>query len=97
MNNARAKRLMELHSQGYVIMIRSPYVDSPVSSIYEEDGDIVYDSQVFEGRSLLDVYMDDVKVLKEVEDWDADVPGTAFTPDRKLQNKLNSLKVTQGG
>lgn len=72
MNEFQAKHLLELFSRGYLIMIdASPYLDSKVNSMYEdENGHIVYSSQVYSERPVREVGTHDVQVYRPaVEVW----------------------------
>ena len=66
-----AKQVERYFDAGYLVLINdSPYVDSPVQSIYEEDGVLVYDSETFNSRPLEEVdpsYMIIAKPLKDIE------------------------------
>jgi len=65
MTRKEAKALELYFDMGYVVLIKdTPYVDSEVHAIYEDEdtGEYVYDSEVFSGRSLDDVELCSVVV-----------------------------------
>ena len=70
MNIEQAKKVMRLHQAGYIVQVNSCYVDSFVTLIYEdEDGDIVFDSDVYDAADLTMFYTDQIKVSKPLTDW----------------------------
>jgi len=72
MNLKLQEKLLELHeSREYSILISTMYVDSPVKIIYyDEEENIVYDSQVFSGRKLSEVAYYSVSVTQYKNDWE---------------------------
>jgi hypothetical protein len=72
MTPEQAAKLKKLHDRGYIISIDSSYVDTPVRSIYEEDGDILFDSEVFAGEKLSRHSQFDVKVSKPIQNCEAE-------------------------
>ena len=66
-----AKKLFELQEEeGYSVMIqKSGYVDS-FAYITESDGKYTYSSEVFSGRSLSEVNLEDVEVYRHATEWD---------------------------
>ncbi|CAL9993220.1 hypothetical protein VPHK469_0170 [Vibrio phage K469] len=68
-------KLLELQSEGFTIMISSgPFVDSDwsltaVGDDITSEGEVVYDSQVYSGRSLDEVPEHEVTVLQPLENW----------------------------
>ena len=72
MNLKLQEKLLELHeSREYSILISTMYVDSPVKVIYyDEEENIVYDSEVFSGRKLSEVAYYAVSVTQYKNDWE---------------------------
>lgn len=76
MDRKKAEKLMQLHEQGYLVIVDDhSYVDGPVKRIYANsdetgEGAIVYDSDVFTGRRLAGVWDGEVTVWQNVTDWD---------------------------
>jgi len=55
----------------YRIQVSTMYVDGLARHVYEDaEGNILYNSPVFEGRNLLDVDYADVLVVKVEPDWE---------------------------
>ena len=69
MTKDQAEKLMRLHQAGFIVQVNSYCVDGNVSAIYEEDGEIVFDSDVFSGARLTKFNTDQVKVSKPLDDW----------------------------
>jgi hypothetical protein len=64
------KKLKELFDHGYQVKIYSPYVDSFVRGVSEdESGQLCYDSVVYSKRPLVEVPMSDVEVFQSVDNW----------------------------
>lgn len=72
MNLKLQEKLLELHeSREYSILISTMYVDSPVKIIYyDEEENIVYDSEVFSGRELSEVEYYEVSVTQYRNNWE---------------------------
>jgi len=69
MTKEQAEKLMRLHWQGYTIQVSSSYVDGNVVEIYEKDGEIVFDSDVYSGASLTTFGTAQIKVSKPLDEW----------------------------
>lgn len=65
-----ARKLLQLQDEeGYSVMIQSGYVDF-FAYITESDGKYTYSSEVFSGRSLSEVNLEDVEVYRHATEWD---------------------------
>ena len=69
MTKEQAEKLMRLNHAGYTIQVDTVYVDSPAKAIYEKDGEIVFDSEVYAGASLTTFGTAQIKVSKPLDDW----------------------------
>jgi len=69
MTKKQAEKLMRLHWQGYTVQVAAGYVDGNVREIYGEDGEIVFDSEVYAGASLTTFGTAQIKVSKPLDDW----------------------------
>ena len=69
MTKNEASQLKKLADAGYKILVSSGYVDTFITSIYEEDNELVFDSAVFSGASLQKQRASSVTCYKEVKDW----------------------------
>ena len=69
MTKDEASQLKKLADAGYKILISSGFVDTFITSIYEEDNELVFDSAVFSGASLQKQRASSVTCYKEVKDW----------------------------
>ena len=69
MTKEHAEKLMRLHQAGYTVQVAAGYVDGNVREIYGEDGEIVFDSDVYSGAKLTKFNTDQVKVSKPLDDW----------------------------
>lgn len=64
-----AKKLLELQDEGCSVMIQSGYVDT-FAYINESGGEYTYSSEVFSGRSLSEIDLEDVEVYRHAVEWD---------------------------
>lgn len=69
MTTEEAKAVENYFDAGYIVLVNgSGYVDSPVHGVYEdENGDVVYDSEVFTGQPLKELYLRDVIIAMPME------------------------------
>lgn len=74
MTQAQAKRLENFFDNGYLILIdASGLVDGPVESVWldqepdsDTNGEMVYDSEVFRGKPLRAVSLNEVRIFRPV-------------------------------
>lgn len=70
MNKKLQEKLLDLHSEGHFIRLHvGPYVDGFAEIYEQEDGTIVFSSEVYTDYSLDEVRESDVEVYMQVEDW----------------------------
>ena len=63
-----AQKLKEYFDNGYLILIKDTfYSDGKVRNIYEKDGELVYDSDVYTARKLSSVCYELVIVAKPIK------------------------------
>ena len=66
MTHEQAKKLMLLHQSGYVILVDTDDADGTVSEIYEKNGEIVFDNDIFISARLTQFNTDQVKSFKTI-------------------------------
>ena len=74
MNRDEAEQLENLFDNGFLILITSRFVDSPVRAIYDNSDEepgigLVYCSEVFSDMPLNEVDVSDVQVYCPADEW----------------------------
>jgi hypothetical protein len=68
MTKEQSRKIKDFFDKGYLVLIKDTwYVDSEVKNIYEQEGELMYDSSVYKGRPLKDVNYNSVIVAKPIE------------------------------
>lgn len=75
MNIEQSTYLKDLYNAGHLVIITDgPYVDSPVQSIEEnDDGELVYFSEVYSERKLSEISANNVQVFEPSKYWKPNV------------------------
>ena len=69
MTKKQTKKIKRYFDKGYLIFIKDyPYVDGKVRNIYEENGELVYDNDVFKGRPLQKVFYNTIIIAEPIKE-----------------------------